>query len=126
MASQPAPLSPAAARVFFGAADAWYPDSGSPERPGASQLDLMTPLASRLQPAEARRLERELRILEWLPRLALRRSGFCWLSQPQRRALLERLEAAPIGPLHRRVRRLRATVAESYEAARIYASSASA
>jgi hypothetical protein len=119
-------LSPTAARVFLSAADAWHPARADRSDPGASQLDLMAYLEDCLAPGEARRLENGLRWLEWAPRFALRRGGFCWLPGEQRRAWLQRLERVPLGALRRRARRLRAIVDASYEAARAQASSPSA
>ena len=94
-------LTPAAARVFLSVADAWHPQGVDAPAPGASQLDLIAQLPLCLAPGEARWLERALRWLEWAPRFALRRSGFCWLPGVQRRVWLEGLERSPIAPLRR-------------------------
>lgn len=98
-----------------------------PEVPGASALDLIAHLSACLAPGEARQLETQLRVLEWMPRLALLRSGFCWLPLPERRAFLQRLAVSPVRPLRRRVKRLRQIVDSSHAAAaRDQASSAPA
>lgn len=116
-------FSPAAARVFLSAADTWYPMHADPEVPGAAALDLIAELDGCLLPGEIRRLEVLLWGLEWLPRLALRRAGFCWLPLDQRRNFLLHLEQSPLGPLRRRVERLREIVDASHSAALDQASS---
>ncbi len=84
----PAALSPGAARVFLSVADAWYPvGRDAEEGPGASRVDLMAQVPAVLVPGETQRLEIGLRVLEWLPRLTLKRRGFGWL----RCGLLRRL-----------------------------------
>jgi len=98
------PLSPRAARVFYNAADAWLPESEL----GGDPVSRIGPL---LQAGEARRLERQLRLLEWSPRLALRsRRGLSWLGRAERRAWLERLEERGVGPLRRAAARVHALV----------------
>ncbi len=110
-------LSPQAARVFLGAADAWHPIRDDADRPGASRVDVLAGLPAVLRPGESSGLERTLWVIEWLPRLELRRSGFCWLSRHKRRVWLRRLEGSPLPPLRRRALRLREIVDECYAAA---------
>jgi hypothetical protein len=106
-------LSPRAARVFYNAADAWIPPAA--DAPGGGALDLVARLAPHLRAGERRRLERQLRLLEWSPWLALRaRSGLCWLAREERRAWLERLEHGGIGPVRRAAARVHALVGLCY------------
>ncbi len=119
-------LPGSAARIFLGAADTWYPPAPDGAPPGASDLDLLAQLPAHLAPGEARRLAVELRLLDWLPRLRLHRGGFCWLGLAERQAVLAALEGSPLGPLRRRVERLRGLVDACYRAARAQASSGSA
>jgi hypothetical protein len=108
------PLSPRAARVFYGVADAWLPinDSGV-------AFDVVAALGPQLRDTrERRRLERVLWLLEWSPRLLLRsRRGLCWMEQRARRAWLTRLEHSRIRAVGRSIAALRALVAKSYAAA---------
>jgi len=95
------PLSPRAARVFYNAADAWLPDSEAG--------DVVARLGPLLQVGEARRLERQLRLLEWSPRLGLHsRRGLSWLAREERRAWLDRLERGGVGPMRRAAARVHA------------------
>lgn len=89
-------LSPRAARVFYGAADAWFPP-GADGTPGAGDLDVVAHLGPHLRGVgDRRRLQRTLAWLEASPRLLLHsRRGFCWLSRDERRAWLERGERSP-------------------------------
>ena len=123
----PAALSPGAARVFLSVADAWYPvGRDAEEGPGASRVDLMAQVPAVLVPGETQRLEIGLRVLEWLPRLTLKRRGFGWLPREDRLALLERLEKTRLVPVRERAQRLRAIVGACYRAACTQPSSASA
>lgn len=98
------PLSPRAARVFYNAADAWLPDA-------PADFDAVAQLAAALPPAGRRRLERQLRLLEWSPRLALRSPrGLSWLARAERRAWLDRLERGGVGPARRAAARVHALV----------------
>ena len=108
------PLSPRAARVFYGVADAWLPSEGT----GAA-VDVVAVLGPQLENAgERRRLERSLWLLEWSPRLLLRsRRGLSWMEQRARRAWLARLERSRIRAVARSIAALRALVATSYAAA---------
>ena len=94
------PLSPRAARVFYGLADAWIPPRDG--APGGGDRDVVAALASELRSSgERRRLERMLWLLEWSPRLLLRSMrGLAWMERDARRAWLERAE-------HCRSRRVR-------------------
>jgi hypothetical protein len=108
------PLSPRAARVFYGVADAWLPSDGT----GAA-VDVVAVLGPQLENAgERRRLERTLWLLEWSPRLLLRsRRGLSWMEQRARRAWLARLERSRIRAVGRSIAALRALVATSCAAA---------
>ena len=114
---QGAPLSRAAARIFFNAADAWYAPDHEGQVAGGAELDLLAHLEGCLSPEEGPALERGLRVLEWIPRL-LGRRRFSALPRGDRRALLRRLEGSSIGPLRRRASRLRSLVECCYLAAR--------
>jgi hypothetical protein len=108
------PLSPRAARVFYGVADAWLPgDEADPA------IDLVALLAPQLRNTrERRRLERTLWLLEWSPRLLLHsRRGLCWMDRRARIAWLERLERSRIRALGRSLASLRALIAVSADAA---------
>ena len=113
------PLSPAAARVFYNAADAWV------DR--CEDLDAVAALAAHLAaPRERRRLERALRLLEWSPRLGLRsRRGLSWLPRQERRAWLDRLERGGLAPTRRAAARVHALVDACYAERRRSATSAS-
>ena len=108
------PLSPRAARVFYGVADAWTPrdDAGL-------AVDVVAALGAQLEnEGERRRLERTLWLLEWSPRLLLRsRRGLSWMEQRARRAWLARLERSRIRAVARSIAALQALVAKSYAAA---------
>jgi hypothetical protein len=108
------PLSPRAARVFYGLADAWIPPRAG--APGGGDLDVVAALAPQLRSTgERRRLERMLWLLEWSPRLLLRSlRGVAWMERDARRAWLARLEGSRIGAIARGVAALRATVLASY------------
>jgi hypothetical protein len=84
------PLSPRAGRVFYNVADAWIP--------GGGDVDAVAALAAVLgAPAERRRLERALWLLEWSPRFALRSlRGLSWMAREPRRAWLDRLAQSRI------------------------------
>lgn len=108
------PLSPRAARVFYGVADAWLSDEA-----GEAAVDLVAALAPRLgNTRERRRLERTLWLLEWSPRLLLHsRSGLCWMDRRARRAWLARLEGSRIRAVERSLGSLRALIAAGAAAA---------
>ena len=108
------PLSPRAARVFYGVADAWLASADT----GAA-VDVVAALGPQLENAgERRRLERTLWLLEWSPRLLLRsRRGLCWMERRVRCAWLARLERSHVGAVGRSITALRVLVAESYAAA---------
>jgi hypothetical protein len=108
------PLSPRAARVFYGLADAWIPAHDG--LPGGGDLDVVAALALQLRsPGERRRLERALWLLEWSPRLLLRSPrGVAWMERDARRAWLARLEGSRIGAIARGIAALRAIVLASY------------
>lgn len=101
------PLRPRAARVFYAAADAWYPDAGA--------RDAVAALSAALASPEARRAaERDLLLLEWSPRLLLGGArGFAWLPRERRRAWLARLAGSRVGWLRARVAALRALADQS-------------
>jgi hypothetical protein len=107
-------LSPRAARVFYGVADAWLPS----DETGAA-VDVVAALGPQLENAgERRRLERTLWLLEWSPRLLLRsRRGLSWMERPARRAWLARLEQSRVRAVGRSIAALRALVATSDAAA---------
>jgi len=114
------PLSPAAARVFYNAADAWVERSG--------EIDAVAELAPRLAARrDRRRLARALWLLEWSPRLGLRSArGLSWLPREERRAWLDRLERGGIGPARRAASRVHGLVDACYGERRRSAPSASA
>jgi hypothetical protein len=97
------PLSPRAARTFYGVADAWIaPD------PSHAPPDWVAALEA-LAPAERARLERALAWLEHSPWLALHAGcGLSWLPRDARRAWLDRLERR--GPLRSLARLVHAAV----------------
>jgi hypothetical protein len=105
------PLSPRAARVFYGIADAWIP--------GGGDLDVVAALAPKLRTARERRsLERTLWLLEWSPRFLLRSlRGLAWMERDARRAWLERLEGSRVEAVRLTLASLRARVVDSYAAA---------
>jgi len=94
------PLPPRAARVFYGAVDAW----------GRIEADAPDPVAALPRdPRERARLARALAWLEWSPRLLLRsRRGLSWLPRAERRAWLDALERR--GPFRAAARRVHAAV----------------
>ena len=108
------PLSPRAARVFYGVADAWLPGDEM-----APAVDWVAALAPRLRDTrERRRLERTLWLLEWSPRLLLHsRRGLCWMDRRARSAWLARLEGSRIRAVERSMGSLRALIAVSAAAA---------
>ena len=111
------PLSPRAARVFYGVADAWIPPRDG--APGGGDLDVVAALAPQLRTARERRaLERTLWLLEWSPRLLLRSlRGFAWMERDARRAWLARFEASRVEAIRLSLASLRARVADGYAAA---------
>jgi len=98
------PLSPRAARVFYGVADAWLPSG--------ADVDVVAALAAQLGNAgERRRLELTLWLLEWSPRLLLRSlRGLSWMERRARSAWLERLERSRVRSVGRSLASLRALV----------------
>ncbi len=117
------PLSPRAARVFYGVADAWIPPRDG--APGGGDLDVVAVLAQQLRtPRERRTLERTLWLLEWSPRFLLRSlRGLAWMDRETRRAWLDRLERSRVEGVRLAIESLRARVAESYDAAQSLAGS---
>ena len=111
------PLSPRAARVFYGVADAWIPPRDG--APGGGDLDVVAALAAQLRtPRERRSLERTLWLLEWSPRFLLRSlRGFAWMERDARRAWLDRLAASRVEAVRLALASLRARVSDSYAAA---------
>jgi hypothetical protein len=107
-------LSPRAARVFYGVADAWLPSDDT----GAA-VDGVAALGPQLESAgERRRLERILWLLEWSPRLLLRsRRGLSWMERSARCAWLARLEHCRVRQVAQSLASLRALVATSYTVA---------
>jgi len=105
------PLSPRAARVFYGVADAWLPSG--------ADVDVVAALAAQLpNPGDRRRLELTLWLLEWSPRLLLHsRRGLCWMEQQTRAAWLERLERSRVRSVGRSLASLRAIVLAAHAAA---------
>lgn len=112
-------LSARAARVFYGAADAWFPP-GEDGTPGAGELDVVAHLGPHLRGAgDRRRLERSLAWLEASPWLLLHsRCGFCWLSRAERRAWLERGERSPWPGVAGALRAVRGWAEAAYRDAR--------
>ena len=105
------PLSPRAARVFYGLADAWIPGGGDRDVVAARGPQLRTP-------RERRSLERTLWLLEWSPRFLLRSlRGLAWMERDARRAWLDRLERSRVEFVRLALASLRARVADSYGAA---------
>lgn len=107
-------MSPRAARVFYGVADAWLPGDEA-----ARAADWVAALAPQLRNTRERRnLERTLWLLEWSPRLLLHsRRGLCWMDRRARSAWLERLEGSRIRAVGRSLASLRARIAVSAAAA---------
>jgi hypothetical protein len=105
------PLSPRAARVFYGVADAWLASG--------ADVDVVAALAPQLGSAgRRRRLELTLWLLEWSPRLLLRSlRGLCWMERCARAAWLERLERSRVRPVARSLASLRALVLGAHAAA---------
>lgn len=105
------PLSPRAARVFYGVADAWLPSGAN--------ADVVAALAPQIRNAGERlRLELMLWLLEWSPRLLLRSlRGLCWMEQRARAAWLERLEHSRIRFVGRSLASLRTLVVAAHAAA---------
>jgi hypothetical protein len=105
------PLSPRAARVCYGVADAWLPSG--------ADVDVVAALAPQLRNAgERRRLELTLWLLEWSPRLLLRsRRGLSWMEQRARSAWLERLERSRVRSVGRSLASLRALVLAAHAGA---------
>lgn len=105
------PLSPRAARVFYGVADAWLPSG--------VDVDVIAALAPQLgSPGDRRRLELTLWLLEWSPRLLLRSlRGLCWMERAARTAWLEQLECSRVRSVGRSLASLRAIVVAAHAAA---------
>lgn len=105
------PLSPRAARVFYGVADAWLPSG--------PDVDVVAALAPQLGSAgQRRRMEVTLWLLEWSPRLLLRSlRGLCWMEQSARAAWLERLERGRVRSVGRSLASLRSCVLAAHAAA---------
>jgi len=108
------PLSPRAARVFYGVADAWVPQHDGEWR------DVVAALGGQLRDtASRRRLEWLLWLVEWSPRFALRSMrGFSWMERSERRAWLERAERCRMRRVRDASRTLRRLVDASDAAAR--------
>ncbi len=111
------PLSPRAARVFYGIADAWGPSD--PVDATDAAIDVVAALAPLLRDTQQRRrLERTLWLLEWSPRFLLRsRRGLCWMERGERCAWLARLERSRVRRVGRSLAQLRVLVATSYATA---------
>ncbi|MBS1107584.1 MAG: hypothetical protein H6Q91_3086 [Deltaproteobacteria bacterium] len=105
------PLSPRAARVFYGVADAWLPSG--------ADVDVVAALAPQLRNAGGRlRLELMLWLLEWSPRLLLRSlRGLSWMERRARAAWLERLEHSRVRPVGRSLASLRTLALAAHAAA---------
>lgn len=105
------PLSPRAARVFYGVADAWLASG--------ADVDVVAGLAPQLRNAGARRrLELTLWLLEWSPRLLLRSlRGLSWMERRARAAWLERLEHSRMRFVGRSLASLRALALAAHAAA---------
>jgi hypothetical protein len=111
------PLSPRAARVYYGLADAWIP--------GGGDRDVVAALASQLRTLRERRsLERTLWLLEWSPRFLLRSlRGLAWMERDARRAWLAQFEQSRVEFVRLALAALRARVEQSHEAAQSFAGS---
>ena len=111
------PLSPGAARVFYGVADAWIPPRDG--APGGGDLDVVAALAQQLRSSRERHaLARTLWLLEWSPRLSLHSlRGLAWMERDERRAWLDRLEGSRIDAIAHSVASLRERVGRSYSVA---------
>lgn len=111
------PLSPRAARVFYGIADAWIP--------GGGDRDVVAALAPQLRtPRERRSLERTLWLLEWSPRFGLRSlRGLAWMERDARRAWLGRFERSRVEFVRLALAALRTRVEQSHENAQSLAGS---